>query len=306
VVLDRRDVVDRLAQALVQEPLERGLLDVDQVGEVEDVLQTGIRLARTGRSDLSGQKKSLPWKNSSGAKSACRDGKRAGRRRNPPGYPKLPSVRKRSRRGRTLGRQGIVARPASSWEGWRGRLRPRAPPGRISRLSAGFVGSVFRRLSDLERVELERLLAGRVRADPGADPPRAGGDSQRHLGAREVAEALAARPVDAHRDGRRPEGATQLDATAARAELAGGPGRGAARGTGLAAVLVAVVVLVLRPDGGRRGDRRRRGARRGAAFAVAVVGGRPERDGRSDAGGEQREEQDLQLHGHLPCFAVTR
>jgi hypothetical protein len=39
VVLDRRDVVDGLAQALVQEPLERGLLDVDQVGEVEDVLQ---------------------------------------------------------------------------------------------------------------------------------------------------------------------------------------------------------------------------------------------------------------------------
>ena len=40
VVLDRRDVVDRLAQALVHEPLERRLLDVDQVGEVEDVLQT--------------------------------------------------------------------------------------------------------------------------------------------------------------------------------------------------------------------------------------------------------------------------
>ena len=39
VVLDGRDVVDRLAQPLLQEPLERGLLDVDQVGEVEDVLQ---------------------------------------------------------------------------------------------------------------------------------------------------------------------------------------------------------------------------------------------------------------------------
>ena len=39
VVLDRRDVVDRLAQALVLEPVEGGLLDVDQVGEVEDVLQ---------------------------------------------------------------------------------------------------------------------------------------------------------------------------------------------------------------------------------------------------------------------------
>ncbi len=40
VVLDRRDVVDRLAETFRQEPLEGGLLDVDQVGEVEDVLQT--------------------------------------------------------------------------------------------------------------------------------------------------------------------------------------------------------------------------------------------------------------------------
>ena len=49
VVGDRRDVVDRLAKAFVQEPLERGLLDVDQVGEVEDVLQTRKRLARARR-----------------------------------------------------------------------------------------------------------------------------------------------------------------------------------------------------------------------------------------------------------------
>src|ERR671912_766911 len=34
VVLDRGDVRDRLSEALVLEPLERGLLDVDQVGEV--------------------------------------------------------------------------------------------------------------------------------------------------------------------------------------------------------------------------------------------------------------------------------
>ena len=39
VVLDRGDVVDRLPQALVQEPVERGLLDVDQVGKVEYVLE---------------------------------------------------------------------------------------------------------------------------------------------------------------------------------------------------------------------------------------------------------------------------
>src|SRR5213079_364726 len=54
VVLDRRDVVDRLSQALVQEPLERSLLDVDQIGEVEDVLDLGKGLTRAGRSDRGG------------------------------------------------------------------------------------------------------------------------------------------------------------------------------------------------------------------------------------------------------------
>ena len=61
VILDRRDVVDGLPEALVQEPLERGLLDVDQIGEVEDVFDAGKGLTRAGRSDLSGQRKSLPW-----------------------------------------------------------------------------------------------------------------------------------------------------------------------------------------------------------------------------------------------------
>ena len=61
VVLDRRDVVDRLPEAFVQEPLERGLLDIDEVGEVEDVLDLGKRLTRAGQSDLGGQRKSLPW-----------------------------------------------------------------------------------------------------------------------------------------------------------------------------------------------------------------------------------------------------
>ena len=51
VVLDRRDVVDRLAQApllRVDEPGERLLLDVDQVRDVEDVLEPRERAARTG------------------------------------------------------------------------------------------------------------------------------------------------------------------------------------------------------------------------------------------------------------------
>src|SRR4029079_3815394 len=49
VIGDRRDVVDRLAEALLQEPLEGRLLDVDEVGEVEDVLQARKRLARSWR-----------------------------------------------------------------------------------------------------------------------------------------------------------------------------------------------------------------------------------------------------------------
>ena len=39
VVLDRRDVVDRLPEAFTEEPVERLTLDVDQVRKVEDVLE---------------------------------------------------------------------------------------------------------------------------------------------------------------------------------------------------------------------------------------------------------------------------
>src|SRR5439155_3216227 len=60
VILDRRDVVDRFAQALVQEPLKRGLLDVDQIGKVEDVLETRETGARARRSDLGGQEMKPP------------------------------------------------------------------------------------------------------------------------------------------------------------------------------------------------------------------------------------------------------
>src|SRR5204862_388288 len=56
VVLDRRDVVDRLAEAFAQEPVEGLTLDVDQVGEVENVLETRERLARAWRSDRLGQR----------------------------------------------------------------------------------------------------------------------------------------------------------------------------------------------------------------------------------------------------------
>src|SRR5581483_9413647 len=55
VVLDRRDVVDRLAQAPLEEPLEGGLLDVDQVGEVENVLQTRKALTRARRNSSAAQ-----------------------------------------------------------------------------------------------------------------------------------------------------------------------------------------------------------------------------------------------------------
>jgi hypothetical protein len=55
VILDRRDVVDGLAQALAQEPVERRLLDVDQVRKIEDVLEVRKRFARAWRSDPGGQ-----------------------------------------------------------------------------------------------------------------------------------------------------------------------------------------------------------------------------------------------------------
>src|SRR3990172_4922362 len=55
VVLDRRDVVDRLAQAVLHEPLEGRLLDIDEVGEVEDVLKARKALARARRDSNAAQ-----------------------------------------------------------------------------------------------------------------------------------------------------------------------------------------------------------------------------------------------------------
>jgi hypothetical protein len=60
VVLDRRDIVDRLLETLLHEPLEGGLLDVDQVWKVKDVLQAGKALARSARGDLGGQEMRPP------------------------------------------------------------------------------------------------------------------------------------------------------------------------------------------------------------------------------------------------------
>src|SRR5581483_6364013 len=67
VVLDRRDVVDRLAKAFLQEPVEAGLLDVDQVGEVENMLQARERLARVRRSNPAGQMELPPLEMSTAA-----------------------------------------------------------------------------------------------------------------------------------------------------------------------------------------------------------------------------------------------
>src|SRR5205085_8402151 len=55
VILDRRDVVDRFSETLLQEPLEGSLLDVNQVGKIENVLQARKTLARARRSNPGGQ-----------------------------------------------------------------------------------------------------------------------------------------------------------------------------------------------------------------------------------------------------------
>src|SRR5207248_11659385 len=62
VVLDRRDVVDGLPQALVQEPVERRPLDVDQVRKLEDLLYAGEGCARARRGNLGGQQIQPPLK----------------------------------------------------------------------------------------------------------------------------------------------------------------------------------------------------------------------------------------------------
>src|SRR6202008_1776792 len=60
VVLDRGDVVDRLPQSLVEEPLERGLLDIDEIRKIENVLEPTERLTSAGRNDRRGQEEQPP------------------------------------------------------------------------------------------------------------------------------------------------------------------------------------------------------------------------------------------------------
>src|SRR5207344_2202995 len=55
VVLDRRDVVDGLAKTALQEPVEGRLLDIDEVGEVEDMLQARKAFARARRDSNAAQ-----------------------------------------------------------------------------------------------------------------------------------------------------------------------------------------------------------------------------------------------------------
>ena len=85
VVLDRRDVVDRLPQALRQEPPEGGLLDVDQVGEVENVLQAReISCARAARQRCcSNATASLERASWNGGQSESGQGWTSGRSANP-------------------------------------------------------------------------------------------------------------------------------------------------------------------------------------------------------------------------------
>src|SRR5205085_7662730 len=102
VVLDRRDVVDRLAKALLQEPVEGRPLDVDQVGKVENVLETRETRARARRSDRGGQVIQPPLEMRCELATAGGQTWAAKQRRNPPGDRKTP-----------LPRQGTPA--ASAW-----------------------------------------------------------------------------------------------------------------------------------------------------------------------------------------------
>ena len=71
VVLDRRDVVNGFAETFADEPGEGFTLDIDQVGEVKNVLQAGKRLARARRSNRLGQGEQPPL-------SAMDEGERSG------------------------------------------------------------------------------------------------------------------------------------------------------------------------------------------------------------------------------------
>ena len=130
VVLDRRDVVDRLPKPPVQEPLERGLLDVDQVGEVENVLDPGKGLTGAGQCDLGGQRKQPPLGRACSGEirrsQACGTADERVRRRNLPRYRNRPLYRKHEPRPEPVCRR-TVARAAAAVKSLRGEERVAAP-----------------------------------------------------------------------------------------------------------------------------------------------------------------------------------
>ena len=107
VVLDRGDVVDRLPQSVLHEATEAGYLNVDQVGDVDNPFETGVRpaLAR-GRS----------------GERCHEDGSLLGGSRRRKENADASGSRNARRRGRT-------ARERAAYQTGRVILKPRAEPG---------------------------------------------------------------------------------------------------------------------------------------------------------------------------------
>ena len=102
VVLDRRDIVDRLAKPFLHEPVEGSSLDVDEVGKVEDVLQTGKTLPRGARGDLGGHV-GLTSSRQAGNSSTEREQQKSGATRK--GSRSTGSLARVTRRGAAVGRK---------------------------------------------------------------------------------------------------------------------------------------------------------------------------------------------------------
>ena len=71
VVLDRRYVVDRLPKAFLHEPGEGRLLDVDQVRNLQNMVETGETCALRASGDLTGQLAATSLRAGSNVRQAC-------------------------------------------------------------------------------------------------------------------------------------------------------------------------------------------------------------------------------------------
>src|SRR5436190_1245660 len=139
VVLDRRDVVDRLAETLLLEPVERRLLCVDQVRKVEDGLQARETLPRSRRGNPCGQVRVPPFTAVCELRGEMRTDEATEPTARPTKIAKARAPAQAKARGNTRGPnyRGFLAREPLAGPFWRPLVTFFKPPKREGRATRG-------------------------------------------------------------------------------------------------------------------------------------------------------------------------